>query len=116
MQASSTAGGAANRAGKHRRRWGRRRRPCGASFGASHLLRSGGGGGGRKEVRGIKQLAYASLHSGERSSTLFLRMHAGLLVLHLGSMHKGLCTLPNNGELHYTSLDRLYAAYQTPPV
>jgi hypothetical protein len=37
-------------------------------------------------------------------------------LLHSASMAIFLCGLPNTSELHYASLDSLYAGYQTPPV
>jgi hypothetical protein len=37
-------------------------------------------------------------------------------LLHNQSLAILLCRLPNTSELHYTSLDSLYAAYQTPPI
>jgi hypothetical protein len=42
-------------------------------------------------------------------------MQAGGLLLHKLSLYKALCRLPNHSELHPISLDRSYAAYQTPP-
>jgi hypothetical protein len=41
-----------------------------------------------------------SLHSGERGSLAFLAMQPGLEHLHMGNLHKGLCTLSNTGGLH----------------
>jgi hypothetical protein len=59
--------------------------------------------------------ACASLHNRKRSSPSFLWMQAGGLLLHKLSLYKALCRLPNSSELHPVSLDRSYAAFQTPP-
>jgi hypothetical protein len=64
---------------------------------------------------GPTRVAGTSLHSGERGSLAFSRMQAGLLVLHLGSLHNGLCTLPNIGGLHCWSLDSPYTGCQSHP-
>jgi hypothetical protein len=66
-------------------------------------------------VKRLTEGALASLHSQERSRVTFPRMQAGLPLLHLGSLHKTLCRLPNIGGLHSISQDRPYAGYQTPP-
>jgi hypothetical protein len=65
-------------------------------------------------VKRLAEGALASLHSQERSRVAFPLMQVGLPLLHLESLHKTLCRLPNIGGLHPVSLDRPYASYQTP--
>jgi hypothetical protein len=62
---------------------------------------------------GPTRVAGTSLHSGERGSLAFLAMQPGLEVLHMGSLHKGLCTLPNTGGLHCWGLDSPYTGCQS---
>jgi hypothetical protein len=66
-------------------------------------------------VKGLTKVALASLHNRECSWAAFPRMRVGTLLLHLGSLHKALCSLPNIGGLHSISLDRPYAGYQSHP-
>jgi hypothetical protein len=67
-------------------------------------------------VKRLTKVALASLHNRERSWAAFPRMQASTLLLHLGSLHKALCSLPNIGGLHSISLDRPYAGCQSHPM
>jgi hypothetical protein len=56
-----------------------------------------------------------SLHYRKRQLFAFPTMQLVRDLLHNRSLAIFLCRLPNTSELHYTSLDSPYAAYQTPP-
>jgi hypothetical protein len=57
-----------------------------------------------------------SLHYRKRQLFAFPAMQLVQDLLHSQSLAILVCRLPNTSELHYTSLDSSYAAYQTPPV
>jgi hypothetical protein len=69
-----------------------------------------------EKVKGSTATAYASLHKRKQPPQVFPTIQLGPLLLHKLSLVNTLYSLPNTIKLRYTSLDRGYAPYQTPPI
>jgi hypothetical protein len=121
LQVSFAAGGgsAAGPVGELRRERGVCRRPCRqapprARGPLSALQASSGVGAMSAAVTLSPASSPPSLHYGKRPKFAFPTMHLVQCLLHCLSLAILICGLLNTRELHYTSLDSQYAAYQTP--
>jgi hypothetical protein len=121
LQVSFAVGGgsAAGPVGELRHERGVCRRPCRqapprARGPLSALQASSGVGAMSAAVTLSPASSPPSLHYGKRPKFAFPTMHLVQCLLHCLSLAILICGLLNTRELHYTSLDSQYAAYQTP--